>query len=195
MSVGAALVVVAAGMAIWGTGGVAAFGMGALIGSVAVGGVGAVAGGVVGYATGGVEGILGGVLTGFGIGSIVGFAVGGAIGYHSFATVSSHTHSVYISKSGNTVNYAGRTNNVIRRTAEHKYAARGVVPQEVAKKLTLKQARGLEQALINRYGLLKNGGTLINKINSIAISNPIYNQAVLFGRIYILTHFWKFPNP
>ncbi|MBR2617754.1 MAG: RHS repeat-associated core domain-containing protein, partial [Paludibacteraceae bacterium] len=78
--VGAALVAVAAGMALLGTGGVAAFGMGALIGSAAVGGAGAVVGGVVGYATGGVEGILGGVLTGFGIGAIVGFAVGGSIG-------------------------------------------------------------------------------------------------------------------
>ena len=78
--VGAALVAVAAGMAILGTGGVAAFGMGALIGSAVVGGAGAVVGGVVGYATGGVEGILGGVLTGFGIGAIVGFAVGGSIG-------------------------------------------------------------------------------------------------------------------
>ena len=78
--IGVALVAVAAGMAIIGTGGVAAFGMGALIGSAAVGGAGAVVGGVIGYATGGVEGILGGALAGFGIGAIVGFVIGGTIG-------------------------------------------------------------------------------------------------------------------
>ncbi len=82
--VGAALVAVAAGMAILGTGGVFAFGMGALIGSAAVGGVGALVGGAIGYATDGVDGILGGVLTGFGIGAIVGFAVGGSIGYYNY---------------------------------------------------------------------------------------------------------------
>ena len=81
--VGVALVAVAAGMAILGTGGVAAFGMGALIGSVAVGGAGAVVGGAIGYATDGADGILGGALAGFGIGAIVGFAVGGTIGYYN----------------------------------------------------------------------------------------------------------------
>lgn len=78
--VGVALVAIAAGMAIFGTGGIAAFGIGALIGSAAVGGAGAVIGGAIGYATGGVDGILGGAMAGFGIGAIVGFAVGGAIG-------------------------------------------------------------------------------------------------------------------
>ena len=81
--VGVALVAVAAGMAILGTGGVAAFGMGALIGSVVVGGAGAVVGGAIGYATDGADGILGGALAGFGIGAIVGFAVGGTIGYYN----------------------------------------------------------------------------------------------------------------
>ena len=75
--IGAALVVVAAGMAILGTGGVAAFGMGALIGSASVGAVGAGIGAAVGYATGGVEGILGGARAGFGIGAIAGFIIVG----------------------------------------------------------------------------------------------------------------------
>ena len=78
--IGLALVAVAAGMAIIGTGGVAAFGMGALIGSLSIGAVGAIAGGAIGYATGGVDGILGGALTGFGIGAIAGFIIGGSVG-------------------------------------------------------------------------------------------------------------------
>ena len=85
------------------------------------------------------------------------------------------------SKSNGVVNYVGRTNNIVRRTAEHAAAKRGVVPKEVVGKLTLRQSRGVEQALINKYGLMKNGGTLINRINSISKSNPIYKKAVSWG--------------
>ena len=65
------------------------------------------------------------------------------------------------------------------------------MPQEVASKLSLKQARGLEQALINNFKMVKDGGTLINKINSIARTNPIYEKAVAWGVKYI-SKFLKF---
>ena len=84
--VGIALVAVAAGMAIIGTGGIAAFGMGALIGSASVGTVGAGIGAAIGYATGGVDGILGGALAGFGGGAIAGFIVGGCVGLNIWNT-------------------------------------------------------------------------------------------------------------
>jgi RHS repeat-associated protein len=85
--------------------------------------------------------------------------------------------SVYtIVKDGETV-YAGITNNLARRAAEH-----GEALTEVASGLTRTQARGVEQALIEQHGLASNGGTLLNRINSIARSNPIYNEAVQFGR-------------
>ena len=84
--VGIALVAVAAGMAIIGTGGIAAFGMGALIGSASVGTVGAGIGAAIGYATGGVDGILGGALAGFGVGAIAGFIVGGCVGLNIWNT-------------------------------------------------------------------------------------------------------------
>jgi hypothetical protein len=48
--------------------------------------------------------------------------------------------------------------------------------------LTKLQARGVEQALIEQHGLAKYGGTLINKINSIASTNSIYTGAVRWGR-------------
>lgn len=35
-------------------------------------------------------------------------------------------------------------------------------------------ARAVEQVLIEYYGIGSNGGSLINKINSIAQSNPAY---------------------
>lgn len=69
------------------------------------------------------------------------------------------------------------TNNLGRRAAEH-----GADLKPIAYGLTRSQARGLEQAVIEDRGLAKNGGTLLNKINSIARSNPMYNNAVQFGR-------------
>jgi filamentous hemagglutinin len=45
------------------------------------------------------------------------------------------------------------------------------------------QARGIEQALIEDIGRVNQStGTLLNKINSIAQSNPIYQSAVAEGR-------------
>ncbi len=41
--------------------------------------------------------------------------------------------------------------------------------------------RAVEQVLIETYGLGTNGGTLLNQINSIAESNPIYEQAIQRG--------------
>jgi RHS repeat-associated protein len=85
--------------------------------------------------------------------------------------------SVYtIVKDGETV-YVGITNNLARRAAEH-----GEELVEIARGLTRIQARGVEQALIEQHGLAKNGGTLLNKINSIAQSNPKYSNAVQFGK-------------
>ncbi|MCA8093794.1 hypothetical protein LGM65_23385 [Burkholderia anthina] len=42
-------------------------------------------------------------------------------------------------------------------------------------------ARAVEQVLIEYNGLGKDGGSLLNKINSIATSNPIYANSLLRG--------------
>jgi filamentous hemagglutinin len=47
--------------------------------------------------------------------------------------------------------------------------------------LSLADGRAVEQVLIEHHGLSKNGGTLLNKINSIAESNPVYTQALIRG--------------
>lgn len=73
--------------------------------------------------------------------------------------------------------YVGISNNIARRELEH-----GADLEKVAGGLNRTQARGVEQAIIEERGLAKNGGTLTNRINSIARSNPIYEQAVEFGR-------------
>ena len=47
--------------------------------------------------------------------------------------------------------------------------------------LSRADARAVEQVLIENFGLGKNGGTLLNKINSIAETNPGYAQAIQRG--------------
>ncbi len=82
-----------------------------------------------------------------------------------------------IEKEGKTV-YAGITNDLERRAGEH-----GADLTKVVGGLTRsKEAKGVEQALIETHGLAKNGGTLLNKINSISPKNSIYKEAVQFGR-------------
>ena len=50
--------------------------------------------------------------------------------------------------------------------------------------LSRSDARAVEQTLINYYGLEKDGGTLLNKINSIySTKNPtVYEQALIRGK-------------
>jgi RHS repeat-associated protein len=85
------------------------------------------------------------------------------------------THVVYqgIDKAG-VVRYVGRTSrDVGTRGAEHIASGGGkenLIYRAVqgGENLTLQEARVLEQQLINQYGLGKNGGQLLNRINSIA---------------------------
>ena len=185
----------------YGTGTLAfAVALGALKGAAIGFGIGAAAGVTIGATAGAIYSMATGndfwtsvgqgALWGLGIGAFAGAIIGaiaGGYGAYSGAKV----HSVYISKTDDVVTYVGRTNNISRRTAEHALGKRGIVPQEVANKLTLKQARGLEQALINNFKMVKNGGTLLNKINSISRTNPIYDKAVAWGVKY-MSKFLKF---
>ena len=92
--------------------------------------------------------------------------------------------SVYRSFDKNTgeVNYVGITNNFPRRSIEH-WKQKGIEIEPIPGLNSLSQydARAIEQALIVIHGLQKNGGTLTNKINSIAKKNPIEAEAVKRG--------------
>jgi hypothetical protein len=82
--------------------------------------------------------------------------------------------SVYISRNPqNQVEYAGLTNDLARRAAEHLRTS-GFRIRELLGGLSREDARAVEQALIEIHGLGKNGGTLLNRINSIARTNPRY---------------------
>jgi hypothetical protein len=81
-------------------------------------------------------------------------------------------NTVYISKGDDgQVQYAGITNDFARRQAEQ-LRQRGIRIIRLLKNLSREDARAVEQALIEIHGLEKNGGTLMNRINSIARSNP-----------------------
>jgi len=70
-----------------------------------------------------------------------------------------------------------------RRAAEH-LAGKGIQIEKIMGSLSRFDARSVEQALIEIYGLGKNGGTLLNQINSVAASNPQY--AAMLQRGYYL---------
>jgi RHS repeat-associated protein/uncharacterized repeat protein (TIGR01451 family) len=80
------------------------------------------------------------------------------------------------------VNYVGITNNIERRGAEQ-VAERGINIQGIPglQNLSRADARSVEQVLIERYGLGRDGGPLLNRINSIAPSNPLYASAIARG--------------
>ncbi|MCB1073772.1 MAG: hypothetical protein KDK96_11835, partial [Chlamydiia bacterium] len=92
--------------------------------------------------------------------------------------------SVYRSFNESTgeVTYVGITNNFPRRAMEH-WRQRGIRinPIEGLENLSQYDARATEQALIELHELQKNGGTLTNRINSIAEKNPIKAEAVKRG--------------
>ncbi|AKJ01147.1 hypothetical protein ATI61_114143 [Archangium gephyra] len=82
---------------------------------------------------------------------------------------------VYVSrnKATNAVDYVGITHHLAKRAAFH-LRTKGIRVEKLMGNLSREDARAVEQALIEIHGLSKNGGTLMNRINSIARSNPDY---------------------
>jgi hypothetical protein len=78
------------------------------------------------------------------------------------------------------VQYVGITNNLARRAADH-LRTKGIQIEKLMGGLSRSDARAVEQALIEIHGLGTNGGTLLNRINSIAQSNPSYAYQVRRG--------------
>ena len=96
-----------------------------------------------------------------------------------------------------TTRYVGITNDVTRRGAEH-MAQKGIRIEQIdgLDGLSRSDARAVEQTLIHIYGLGKDGGTLINKINSISpTKNPTaYEQSLKrgFELLDSIDYQWKF---
>jgi S1-C subfamily serine protease len=78
------------------------------------------------------------------------------------------------------VRYVGITNNLARRAAEHLRSS-GIQIEKLMGGLSRNDARALEQALIQIHGLGRTGGTLLNRINSVAPSSPAYAEQLRRG--------------
>ncbi len=94
--------------------------------------------------------------------------------------------NIFVYKSTNRetgeVDYVGITNNFERRASEH-LREKGIRIRLVDNlpPLSRADAKAVEQTLIELHKLKKDGGTLINKINSIAKANPKYADAIKRG--------------
>ena len=75
----------------------------------------------------------------------------------------------------NQVQYIGRTNDFKKRRKEH-FRRNGMIIHQIPElvNLRLKEARVIEQSLIDLYFLEKNGGSLKNAINSIKPTKKLY---------------------
>ena len=79
------------------------------------------------------------------------------------------------------VRYVGITNNFARRAAEQA-RRNGWEISYYMSNLTRLEARAVEQALIVRFGFGSQGGTLLNRINSISPVAPEYAALLTLGR-------------
>jgi RHS repeat-associated protein len=129
------------------------------------------------------SGLFGSAVAGC-IGALVGFGLGRALRFALGGLRRGGSNVVYQALNGaGEVNYVGITNNLERRAAEHLASPRGlqINPIPGLSNLSRADARAVEQVLIETHGLAKNGGTLLNKINSIGSTNPIYREAIRRG--------------
>jgi filamentous hemagglutinin len=81
-----------------------------------------------------------------------------------------------------TVQYVGITDNLEARSAAH-LSQKGIEIDAIPglQNISRSDARAVEQVLIEYNGLGKDGGSLINKINSISTANPIYGESLARG--------------
>jgi hypothetical protein len=106
----------------------------------------------------------------------------GAVAMAARGTGSSNNNSVYRSvNSQGQVQYVGLTNDVARRAVEHLRQS-GFEIDKLLGNLSRKDARAVEQALIEIHGLGKNGGTLLNRINSLARTRPDFAALLRRGQ-------------
>lgn len=78
--------------------------------------------------------------------------------------------------------YVGITKDLARRAGEHLRGPHGMSIEPILGGLTKADARGVEQVLIEARGLKKNGGDLLNQINSIAPSRDDYEALKARGK-------------
>jgi RHS repeat-associated protein len=119
-----------------------------------------------------------------------GISLAGALPFGQLATGGRLVRrGVNVYRSVNTagsVQYVGITNDLARRAAEHLRRS-GMSIEPLMNGLTRSDARAVEQALVEIHALGTNGGTLLNRINSIAPSNPVYADQLMRGHQLLQT--------
>ena len=128
-----------------------------------------------------------------GVGTVMGAAIGGGIyggwwigvqlgWWGSTSTLTTGTYVVYRYVVNGVTRYIGMTSDFARRAGEH-LRQRGWQIERIQglDQLSRVDARAVEQVLIEHYGL----DTLLNQINSIAATNPIYQNAIQRGTVIL----------
>lgn len=109
--------------------------------------------------------------------------MGGAKGAGEVASIGGKT-CVYNCVVDGVTRYVGITDDIVKRGQAH-IREKGIVIEGVPglQNLSRADARAVEQTLISYHGLGKDGGTLINKINSISsVKNQTkYEQGLIRG--------------
>jgi hypothetical protein len=102
-------------------------------------------------------------------------------------------YTVYRAVEDGVTKYVGMTSDFVRRQGEHLQSGRLIEAIPGLDNLSKIDARGVEQALIEQFGLGKRGGQLDNVINSISPRNPIYKDALAKGKQLLdqLQPLWK----
>jgi hypothetical protein len=80
---------------------------------------------------------------------------------------------VYMVWGGKAVKYVGITSQFAIRQATH-LRKKGFFIEKLLENLTKAAAKAVQHVLIEMYKLPKNGGALLNKINSTSGKNPAY---------------------
>jgi hypothetical protein len=106
--------------------------------------------------------------------------IGSAAAATEFANeVQTGNNTVYRSVENGVTRYIGITNDFARRAAEHlNQKGWRIEPIQGLENLSRYDARAVEQVLIENFGL----ENLYNRINSIASTNPIYQEAINRGK-------------
>ncbi len=117
-------------------------------------------------------------------GALGGAIVGGALARPGVIVPVEESMTVYRAFNPETgeVSYVGITNNIDRRGYEHA-RQKGIQIEAIEGlgNLSKADARAVEQTLIELHKLEKDGGTLINKINSISQKKPEYAESLRRG--------------
>jgi len=109
-----------------------------------------------------------------------GLALKGTFALMGFAAETDLTFVYRSFNEAGEVQYVGITNDLARRAAEH-LRSKGIRIRELLRGISRTEAKAVEQALIEIHGLGRTGGTLLNKINSIAQTNSAYAEQLKIG--------------